>query len=64
MIARHALAAATAVAAACVCGEATALAAPPDWSGRYTVVTLASEREDLGPDLRAWIKDFSKELSD
>ncbi|MER2137564.1 MAG: sugar phosphate nucleotidyltransferase, partial [Arthrobacter sp.] len=23
------------------------------------VVTLASEREDLGPDLRAWLKDFN-----
>ena len=42
--ARHALASATVVAAACVCGEATALAAPPDWNGRYTVVTLASEK--------------------
>ncbi|MER1996292.1 MAG: UTP--glucose-1-phosphate uridylyltransferase, partial [Arthrobacter sp.] len=23
------------------------------------VVTLASERDDLGPDLRAWLKDFN-----
>jgi UTP--glucose-1-phosphate uridylyltransferase len=28
------------------------------------VVTLASEREDLGPDLRAWIKDFSAGITD
>lgn len=42
--ARHALAFATVVAAACVCGEATAFAAPPDWNGRYTVVTFASDK--------------------
>lgn len=42
--ARHALASATVVAAACICGEATALAAPADWSGRYTVVTFASDK--------------------
>lgn len=42
--ARHALASATVVAAACICGEATATAAPPGWNGRYTVVTFASEK--------------------
>ena len=42
--ARRALASATVVAAACVCGEGTAFAAPAEWSGRYTVVTFASEK--------------------
>ena len=42
--ARNALASATFVAAACVCGEATAQAATPEWNGRYTVVTFASEK--------------------
>ena len=32
------------VAAACVCAVGTAQAAPPDWSGRYTVVTFASQK--------------------
>lgn len=42
--ARHALASATVVAAACFCGEATASAATADWNGRYTVVTFASDK--------------------
>jgi hypothetical protein len=38
------LASATFVAAACFCTDATAVAAPANWSGRYTVVTFASEK--------------------
>ncbi|KMO67249.1 hypothetical protein EV589_1846 [Mycobacterium sp. BK558] len=48
---RSALAAATLVAAACVCPGATATAAPPDWSGRYTVITFASNK--LGTSIAA-----------
>ncbi len=42
--ARHALAAAIVVAAACVGSAATVSAAQPDWTGRYTVVTFASQK--------------------
>jgi hypothetical protein len=42
--ARKALATATFVAAACVCGAGTAQAVTPDWNGRYTVVTFASDK--------------------
>ncbi|MEH0108268.1 UTP--glucose-1-phosphate uridylyltransferase GalU [Tersicoccus sp. MR15.9] len=28
------------------------------------VITLASDREDLGPGLRAWIKDYARDLAD
>lgn len=49
--AHTALASATFVAAACVCAEGTAEAALPDWSGRYTVVTFASDK--LGTSIAA-----------
>jgi hypothetical protein len=48
---RNALASATLVAAACVCTDATAHAAPLQWSGRYTVVTFASDK--LGTSIAA-----------
>ena len=28
------------------------------------VVTLAAERDDLGPDLRVWLKNFSQDMTD
>ncbi|MCH9731510.1 MAG: hypothetical protein K0U84_17860 [Actinomycetia bacterium] len=47
MPARHAcsaIASATLVAAAGVCAQATAQAAPPNWSGRYIMMTFASDK--------------------
>ena len=57
--ARNALASATFVAAACVCADATAQAAPPDWSGRYTVVTFASDKIGTSIAARQPEPDFS-----
>ncbi|KWX66790.1 hypothetical protein [Mycobacterium sp. NAZ190054] len=47
----RASASATFVAAACVCAPGTAQAATPEWSGRYTVVTFASDK--LGTSIAA-----------
>ncbi len=57
--ARNALASATFVAAAFVCADATAQAAPPDWSGRYTVVTFASDKIGTSIAARQPEPDFS-----
>lgn len=55
-----ALASATYVAAACVCTAVTAQAAPPtDWSGRYTVVTFASDKSGTSVAARQPEPDFS-----
>ncbi|WNG86270.1 hypothetical protein C6A87_020725 [Mycobacterium sp. ITM-2016-00317] len=56
---RSALASATLVAAACVGAEGTALAATPDWSGRYTVVTFASDKLGTSVAARQPEPDFS-----
>lgn len=57
--ARSALASATVVAAACVSGTATAHALPPDWNGRYTVVTFASSKSGTSIAARQPEPDFS-----
>ncbi len=54
-----ALASATLVAVAGVCTATTAAAARPDWSGRYTVVTFASQKVGTSIAARQPEPDFS-----
>ncbi|BBX15339.1 hypothetical protein CRI77_15590 [Mycolicibacterium duvalii] len=61
--ARSALASATVVAALCVCGGATAQAAPQGWNGRYTVVTYASEKIGTSIASRQPEPDFSAQYT-
>ncbi|AFM18653.1 hypothetical protein Mycch_3928 [Mycolicibacterium chubuense NBB4] len=61
--ARAALASATLLAAACVCAESVAQAAPPDWSGRYTVVTFASSKLGTSIAARQPEPDFSAQYT-
>ena len=60
---RSALASAAFVAAACVCPGATAQAAPPDWSGRYTVITFASNKLGTSIAARQPEPDFSAQYT-
>jgi len=54
-----AIASAALVAAACACTQATAQAAPLKWSGRYTMVTFASEKIGTSIAARQPEADFS-----
>ncbi|GJF15786.1 hypothetical protein NGTWS0302_13550 [Mycolicibacterium cyprinidarum] len=51
------------VAAACVCTQATAQAAPTKWSGRYTMVTFASSKTGTSIAARQSEPNFSGEYT-